>query len=184
VAQARKVSSRWACVRRVAVAFLAVAVPVVSLVSAAFALAALASPSAADAATNPASLEPVPLRQLDTAPNARYLYTTDLAEAEAAPRFGLTMTSPRPLAYVFKKSAPDTVPMYRLKQKATGDWLETTSRSEIQMDVASGGYEVEGVTGYVYSTPEFGAELLERFDDGSGWRRAFRRSEGPRIDRL
>jgi hypothetical protein len=83
------------------------------------------------------------------------------------------MTSPRPLAYVFKKSAPDTVPMYRLKQKATGDWLETTSQSGIQTDTANGTFEVEGVTGYVYSTPEFGAEPLERFDNGSGWRLAF-----------
>lgn len=140
--------------------------------SAALALSALAAPELARAATNPASLDPVPLRELQTAPNARYLYTTDLAEAEAAPKFGLTMTSPR-FAYVFKDAAPDTVPMYRLKQKATGIWLETTSPSEIRTDLASGAYEEEGITGYLYSTPEYGAELLERFDNGQGWRLAF-----------
>lgn len=158
--------------RALAVAILAVGVPVLAIVSAALALVAVASPGLARAATNPASLDPVPLRQLDTAPNARYLYTTDLAEAEAAPRFGLTMSAPR-FAYVFKTAAPDTVPMYRLKQKSSGIWLETTSPSEIQSDVASGDYEVEGITGYLYSAPEFGAELLERFDNGQGWRLAF-----------
>jgi hypothetical protein len=27
--------------------------------------------------------------------------------------------------------------MYRLKQKTTGDWLETTSQSEIQIDTGN-----------------------------------------------
>jgi hypothetical protein len=41
------------------------------------------------------------------------------------------------------------------------------------MDTANGAFEVEGVTGYLYSQPEFVAELLERFDNGQGWRLAF-----------
>jgi hypothetical protein len=158
---------------KVGTAFLSIAVPVGAIVASVLALFAVASPGLARAATNPAALEPVPLRQLYTAPGGRYFYTTDLAEAEAAPNFGLTMPSPRPVAYLFKKGAPDTVPVYRLKQKATGDWLETSDQGEIQMDVGNGTFEVEGISGYVYSTPEYGAELLERFDNGSGWRLAF-----------
>jgi hypothetical protein len=130
MAQARKVVSGRARLWRAGIAFLALAVPVVSLVSAAFALAALASPSAADAATNPASLEPVPLRALQTAPNARYLYTTNLTEAEAAPKFGLSMTSPR-FAYVF-----DNGKGWRLAFADEAEGLESI------------GYELDGPEGY------------------------------------
>jgi hypothetical protein len=157
----------------VGTAILSLAVPVAAVFTTALALLAIASPALAQAETNPASLEPVPLRQLYTAPGARYFYTTNLAEAEAAPKFGLTMPAGRPLAYLFKQQGPDTKPVYRLKQKATGDWLETSDQGEIQMDVGNGSFEVEGVSGYVYSSPEFGAELLERFDNGNGWRLAF-----------
>jgi hypothetical protein len=158
---------------KVGTALLSFAVPVAAIVSTAMALLAIASPALAQADTNPAQLEPVPLRQLDTAPGGRYFYTTNLAEAEAAPNFGLTMPSPRPLAYIFKKEAPDTVAMYRLKEKATGDWLESTSASEIQSLVASGNFEVEGISGYLYTSPEYGAELLVRLTNGKGWRLAW-----------
>jgi hypothetical protein len=143
------------------------------LVAAALAIC-LAAPALAGAATNPAQLDPVPLRQLYTSPTGHYLYTTNLAEAEAAPKFGLTMPSPRPLAYVFTDPAPDTVPMYRLKEKSTGDWLESTSATEIhELVEVQGTFENEGLSGYLYSEPEFGAELLERFTNGDGWRLAF-----------
>jgi hypothetical protein len=126
------------------------------------------------AATNPAALNPLPLRELYTQPGHGYLYTANWGEAQAAQQtYGLTMPSPRPIGYIFTASAPDTRPIWRLKQKSTGYWLMSVSQSEVDALTGGGGFIMEGLTGYLYSSAEFGAQQLNRYTNGHGWRLAY-----------
>lgn len=130
----------------------------------------------AEAATSSTALNPLPLRELYTQPNQAYLYTSNWSEAEAAQQsYGLTMPSKRPLGYVFSKTNPDTRTLYRLKQKSNGVWLMSVSQSEVDAltKPPNAPFTLEGITGYIYNSPQPGAEQINRYHNSKGWRMAY-----------
>src|ERR1700729_3658364 len=129
----------------------------------------------ANASTDsPNTLNPIPLRELYTKPNQMYLYSSSWSEVTAAQQsYGLTLSSQRPIGYVFSNSGADTTPLYRLQQKATGNWLVTASQSEETALVNSGAFTLEGSLGNIYTSQIFGAQPLNRYTNGKGWRLAY-----------
>lgn len=131
--------------------------------------AEVAAPAAA-----PATLDPVPLRELYTSPNDRYLYSGHWPEVDAARRVhGLTLSADRPLGYVFTRGGAGTQPIYRLRQVATGSRLVSTHQPEIDALLASGRFVMEGSIGSLYSAPAPGAQQVNRYSNGRGWRMAY-----------
>lgn len=125
------------------------------------------------AQTPPGGLDPVPLRELYNQPNQEYLYSADWSEVVAAQKsYGMTMPSQRPLGYVFLGANANTQTLYRLKQTATGNWIISVSQSEISY-LESHGFTMEGATGSIYKTAQYGAQQLNRYTNGKGWRLAF-----------
>ncbi|HKR81676.1 MAG TPA: glycoside hydrolase family 99-like domain-containing protein [Candidatus Saccharimonadales bacterium] len=128
---------------------------------------------AAHAQTTPALLNPAPLRELYTKVNQGYLYSTNWSEVVSAQKnYGLTMPSQRPLGYVFTAGNTDTKPIYRLKQNSTGNWIMSVDQGEINW-LTSHGFTMEGLTGYIYTTAQYGAQQLNRYTNGKGWRLAY-----------
>jgi hypothetical protein len=122
----------------------------------------------------PAELNPVPLRELHTGPNDQYFYSGDWAEVDAAVKqHGLKLSTNRPLGYVFRRSSDATQKIYRLKNKATGSRLVSTYQPEIDELIESGRFVMEGSIGAMYRSPAAGAEQVNRYSNGRGWRMAY-----------
>jgi|GEM_PF-1386432 len=127
-----------------------------------------------NSADNPSLLNPVPLRELYTQPNQMYLYSAYWPEVAAAQTTnGLKLSSQRPIGYVFAGSTADTTPLYRLQQKATGNWLVTSSASEESALVNNGTFVLQGTIGNIYTSAQYGAQPLNRYTNGKGWRLAY-----------
>jgi len=132
-------------------------------------------PSQVHAQTPPSQLNPVPLRELYTQPNQMYLYSAYWPEISGAQTsYGMKMSSQRPIGYVFAGSSADTTPIYRLQQKATGNWLVTTSQSEETSLVKSNTFVLQGTIGNIYTSAQGGAQPLNRYTNGRGWRLAYK----------
>ena len=56
------------------------------------------------------------------------------------------------LGYVYRARGPELIPLYRAYHPVSGDHLYTTARLEYQRATQEGGYEPEGITGYVPRT--------------------------------
>jgi hypothetical protein len=166
--------SRW-----LGLAVMAVAVLLAGAVGTASGTTTAPRPASGAVATNPAALDPQPLRELYTQIGYGYLYTTSWSEVQSAQhQFGLTLSAQRPFGYVFAHPAPDTTPVWRLKQKSTGFWLMSVSQAEVNALTGSGQFTLEGLTGYIYTIAEFGAQPVNRYTNGHGWRLAYQSQDG------
>jgi len=127
--------------------------------------------SSAEAAT-PTELNPLPLRTLHTKVGERYFYTASWSVAQSMDNSGLTPSSKRGMGFVFKNpDATETKPLYRLKQKSTGNWLVTASESE-KASLLNNDFALEGTVGHIYKTSKSGTEPINRYSNGKGWRLA------------
>jgi hypothetical protein len=130
--------------------------------------------SAATAPAPVATLKPLPLRELMTAQNQKYLYTSSWSEASGAvASYGMKMTSSRPLGYILTGSdGAYTTPLYRLQQTSTGNWIVSSSPSE-EAALVKSGFQLQGSIGNIYTQPVNGAQLVNRYTNGKGWRLAY-----------
>jgi hypothetical protein len=123
-------------------------------------------------------LNPTPLRELYNQPNQKYLYSGSWSEVVSAQQNnGLKLSSQRPLGYIFTKSGAETRPIYRLKQTATGNWIMSVDPNEITY-LKAHGFTLEGQTGNIYTSAQNGAQQLNRYTNGKGWRLAFQSQDG------
>ncbi|HSX02603.1 MAG TPA: glycoside hydrolase family 99-like domain-containing protein [Candidatus Saccharimonadia bacterium] len=114
----------------------------------------------------------LPLRELYTQPGQMYLYSSSWPEVSAArTSYGLTLANQRPVGYILTTPSSDTIGLYRLQQKTTGNWIESDSQSEINALVNGGQFTLQGLSGYLYTSASHpNTQLLYRYNNGRGWR--------------
>jgi len=136
-------------------------------------LAGVTTSQPVHAQTSLASRKPLPLRELYTTVDDKYLYTANWNEADNAGKlYGFTFSSNRTLGYIFTANgnSTDTQPLYRLKQVSNGSRLVTPSASERDSLVASQRFVLEGTIGYLYKSAQPNTVQLFRYSNGKGWR--------------
>jgi hypothetical protein len=80
--------------------------------------------------------------------NGRNHFYTTSRDAEGDPSYSLEGV----LGYIYSSRGPNLTPLYRAFNPTTGDHLYTIGRQEYRQATQEGGYEREGIAGYVMTT--------------------------------